>query len=84
MAFLGKNLDINLPGNEREFEMTSMGKPLDKNQREIVKWNSELDQLEKRKGGLVIALDLQYKMDESIYDTKSEFYQKKCSIYGRR
>ena len=56
--------------------MKMRGKPLDKNQKKILKWHNELDRLEKRKGALSIALDLQDKMDKSIYDTKSQFYKK--------
>ena len=78
MAFLGDDLNIPLskPKTNINIEMKLRGKPLNKTQKEILKWHNELDRLEKRKGGLLIALDLQNKMDESIYDTKSEFYQK--------
>ena len=69
MAFLGDDLNINI-------EMKMRGKPFNKTQKEILKWHKELDRLEKRKGALLIALDLQDKFDKSIYDTKSEFYQK--------
>ena len=78
MAFLGDDLNIPLskPKTNINIEMNMMGDELNKNQKKILKWHNELDRLEKRKGALLIALDLQNKMDESIYDTKSEFYQK--------
>ena len=78
MAFLGDDLNIPLskPKTNINIEMKMMGDPLNKNQKKILKWHNELDRLEKRKGALLIALDLQNKMDKSIYDTNSQFYKK--------